>query len=168
MATDELTVNDRMVVRLEYRIHLEDGELVETSDGDGPVAFLQGYEQIIPGLESALYGMSVGEEKEVVVSPERGYGEYDDEAFEVVPLSLFPDDVDLALGMVVELIDEESEEAVDAIVSEIRLDDVVLDLNHPLAGETLLFHVTLTGLRQASPVELAEGRVNDAEEEGKQ
>ena len=166
MATDELTVDDRMVVRLEYRIHLEDGELVESSDDDGPAEFLQGYGQIIPGLEGALYGMRVGEEKDIVVSPDRGYGEYDDEAFEVVPLSLFPEEVELALGMEVELVDEESEEAMDAIVSEIRLDDVVLDLNHPLAGETLHFHVVVIGLRKATAAELAEGEINNADEEG--
>jgi FKBP-type peptidyl-prolyl cis-trans isomerase SlyD len=162
MATDELTVRDGMVVRLEYRISFPDGELVETSEEEGPVEFLQGYQQIIPGLESALYGMAVGEEKDVVVSPATGYGEYDEEAVEIVPQSIFPDEVDLELGMVVELIDEETGEALDGIVSEILLDDVVLDLNHPLAGATLNFHVTVTGLRQASPSELTAGRVSDA------
>lgn len=154
-----------MVVRLEYRIYLEDGELVETSDEEGPVEFLQGRGQIVPGVENALYGMPIGEEKEIMVSPEQGYGEYDEDAFETVPLSLFPDEVDLGLGMAVELIDDESEEAMDATVAEIHSENVVLDLNHPLAGETLRFCVTVSGLRQATAGEVAHGHVHGDEEE---
>jgi FKBP-type peptidyl-prolyl cis-trans isomerase SlyD len=161
MARPGSVVEDNMVVRLEYTLRLDDDEMIETTDEDGPLEFLQGHEQIIPGLEQALYGMAVGEEKDIVVEPEDGYGEYDPEAFEEVPLDVFPEDMDLSLGMPVELFDDETEETVDAFIAEIRTDTVVLDMNHPLSGETLYFHVRVAGLRPATPEELAHGHHDD-------
>jgi FKBP-type peptidyl-prolyl cis-trans isomerase SlyD len=154
-------VDDDVVVSLDYTLRLDDDEVVETTEEDGPLEFLQGHDQIIPGLEQALYGMAVGDEKDVVVEPEEGYGEYDAEAFELVPINIFPDDMDLSLGMPVELYDDETDEAVDAYVAEIRTDTVLLDLNHPLSGETLYFHVRVAGLRAATPEELEHGHAHE-------
>lgn len=159
MAGTETTVANGVIVKLEYTLHVED-ELVESTDEDGPIEFLQGYGEIIPGLEEALYGMAVGEERDIEVEPEDGYGEYDAEAFEEVPLEIFPDDMDLSLGMPVELYDEESDETVEGYIAEIRTDTVIVDLNHPLAGETLNFHVKIVGLRPATPEELDHGHAH--------
>lgn len=153
------SVADGVVVALEYSLHVED-ELVETTEDDGPIEFLQGAEEIIPGLEQALYGLGVGDEREVMVAPEDGYGEYDSEAFEEVPLDIFPDDMDLSLGMPVELYDEDAEETVEGFIAEIRTDSVVVDMNHPLAGEVLTFKVKVVGLREATPEELEHGHAH--------
>lgn len=153
------SVADGVVVALEYSLHVED-ELVETTEEDGPIEFLQGAEEIIPGLEQALYGLGVGDEREVMVAPEDGYGEYDSEAFEEVPLDIFPDDMDLSLGMPVELYDEDAEETVEGFIAEIRTDSVVVDMNHPLAGEVLTFKVKVVGLREATPEELEHGHAH--------
>jgi FKBP-type peptidyl-prolyl cis-trans isomerase SlyD len=153
------SVADGVVVALEYSLHVED-ELVETTDEDGPIEFLQGAEEIIPGLEQALYGLSVGDEREVMVEPEDGYGEYDSEAFEEVPLDIFPEDMDLSLGMPVELYDEDAEETVEGFIAEIRTDSVLVDMNHPLAGEVLTFKVKVVGLREATPEELEHGHAH--------
>ena len=104
--------------------------------------------------------MSVGQEKEVIIEPEDGYGEYDPEAVEEVPLDIFPDDMDLSLGMPVELYDEESDETVEGYIAEVRTDTVLIDLNHPLAGETLTFHIKVLGLRPATAEELAHGHAH--------
>lgn len=148
-----------MVVSLEYTLRVDD-DLVESTEEDGPIAFLQGYEEIIPGLEQAIYGMEVGQEKDVVIEPEDGYGEYDPEAVEEVPLDIFPEELDLSLGMPVELYDEDADETVDGYIAEIRTDKVLVDLNHPLAGETLHFHVKVVGVRPATEEELAHGHAH--------
>jgi FKBP-type peptidyl-prolyl cis-trans isomerase SlyD len=153
------SVEHGVIVKLEYTLQIED-ELVESTEEDGPIEFLQGYGEIIPGLEAALYGMAVGQEKAITVDPEDGYGEYDSEAFEEVPLEIFPDDMDLSLGMPVELYDEDEDETVEGFIAEIRTDTVVVDLNHPLAGETLNFQVKVVGLREPTPEELAHGHAH--------
>ena len=153
------SVVDGVVVALEYSLHVED-ELVETTADEGPIEFLQGAEEIIPGLEQALYGLNVGAEREITVEPEDGYGEYDGEAFEEVPLDIFPDDMDLTLGMPVELYDEDAEETVEGFIAEIRTDSVLVDMNHPLAGEVLTFKVKVVGLREATPEELEHGHAH--------
>jgi len=153
------SVEHGIIVKLEYTLQIED-ELVESTEEDGPIEFLQGYGEIIPGLESALYGMQVGDEKEITVDPEDGYGEYDGDAFEEVPLEIFPEDMDLSLGMPVELYDEDADETVEGFIAEIRTDTVVVDLNHPLAGETLNFHVKVVGLRDATAEERAHGHAH--------
>lgn len=153
------SVADGVVVALEYTLSVED-ELVESTEEDGPIEFLQGYQEIIPGLEQALYGLSVGDEREVIVEPEDGYGEYDNDAVEEVPLEIFPDDMDLSLGMPVELYDEEADETVEGFIAEIRTDSVLVDLNHPLSGETLTFKIKVVGLREATPEELDHGHAH--------
>lgn len=155
MAAQE-RVEHGVIVKLEYTLQIED-ELVESTEDDGPIEFLQGYGEIIPGLQRALYGMTIGDEKVITVEPEDGYGEYDAEAFEEVPLEIFPDDMDLSLGMPVELYDEDEDETVEGFIAEIRTDTVVVDLNHPLAGETLNFQVKVVGLREPTPEEREHG-----------
>ena len=164
MAKEKLTVEDGMVVSLDYTLRLDDGEVIDTSTGEAPLQFLQGQGQIIPGLEQALYGMSVDDEKGVVVAPADGYGEHDPDAFQVVPQDAFPSDLTLEPGMGFRMRDA-SGHAVDAYVAEIRPEGVLLDLNHPLAGEALHFQVKISGLRPATVEELAHGHVHGAEYE---
>lgn len=152
-------VEHGVVVKLAYRLVI-DNELIESTDDDGPIEFLQGYGEIIPGLENTLYGLRVGDAQEVSIGPNDGYGEYDDEAVEEVPIEIFPDDIDLSLGMPVELYDEEADESVEGYVAEIRTDTVVVDMNHPLAGEVLDFYVQVLGLREPTAEELAHGHAH--------
>ncbi|MEP7136173.1 MAG: FKBP-type peptidyl-prolyl cis-trans isomerase, partial [Chloroflexota bacterium] len=87
MSTD--SVQDGVVVSMEYSLHV-DGEQLDTSEGQGPLQFLVGYGNIISGLESEMMGMKIGDSKKVVVQPEDGYGEFDEEAFMDVPRDQFP------------------------------------------------------------------------------
>lgn len=160
MIDTKLTVADGVVVSMDYTLRLEDGEVIDTSEGQEALQFLQGEGQIIPGLEQALYGMAVGEEKDVEVGPADGYGETDSEAFQVVPRDVFPADMELTEGMGLRMRDETGE-PVEAYIADIRPEGIVLDFNHPLAGETLFFHVKIAGLRPGTSEELAHGHVHD-------
>lgn len=159
MTHNELTVSDDVVVSLDYTLRLDDGEVVDSSEGEEPLQFIQGHGEIVPGLEQALYGMAVGEEKELVVRPEDGYGELDPDAYQTIPRDAFPQELELEPGLGLELEDEEGETML-AFVAEIRPDNVLLDFNHPLAGETLYFKVKVVDLRPATEEELEHDHVH--------
>ena len=164
MANEAMTVDDGMVVSMDYTLRLDDDEEVaDTSAGREPLEFVQGGGQIIPGLEQEIYGMGVGDEKSVVVPPAEGYGETDTEAYQLMPLEAFPADMTVEPGMGLELRDV-SGQVVQAYVADVRPEGILLDFNHPLAGKTLHFEVKITGLRQATEEELAHGHVHDGHE----
>jgi len=142
-------------VNLDFTLQLDDEQIVATSEDQEPLVFLQGHSQIMPALQQALIGMSVGDEKDVVVAPADGYGEWDSDAFELVPLDTFPPEVELTQGMGLKMRDQTGQ-VHKVHVSDIRPDGVMLDFNHPLAGETLYFRVKIAALRAATPEELAE------------
>ena len=149
-------VSDGMVVSLEYTLRLDNEELIDSSEGQPPLEFVQGQRQIVPGLEQALYGMAVGEKKDVVVEPGEGYGKRNPEANQVVPRDAFQADVELEPGMPIRVSDDSGRTAT-AFVADVNPDTVKLDFNHPLAGETLHFHVEIAGVREASNADLGGG-----------
>jgi FKBP-type peptidyl-prolyl cis-trans isomerase SlyD len=158
--SNTLTIRDNMVVSLEYVLRLEDGEEVERTDGE-PLQFIQGAGETFPKLEEALAGKTIGTKMEVKLLPEDAFGDYDEEDFDVLPLEDFPDDVELVEGMFLELEDSETGTFLEAIVAEVREDEVVIDFNHPLAGETLYFTLEVVGIRPATAEELDHGHVHD-------
>jgi FKBP-type peptidyl-prolyl cis-trans isomerase SlyD len=160
MTKQSLVVADDMVVRLDYTLALNNGEVYDSSADSGPLEYLQGHGQIIPGLEEALYDMAVGDEKDVVVTPDLGYGEYDPDNVQSIPRDVFPPEMELEPGMAVDLYDEEADEELEAIIEEVNDEEVVVDFNHPLAGETLNFHVKIAGIRPATASERDHGHVH--------
>jgi FKBP-type peptidyl-prolyl cis-trans isomerase SlyD len=157
MSTD--SVQDGVVVSMEYTLHV-DGELLDSSEGPGPLQFLTGYGNIIVGLEKEMIGMKVGESKNVVVQPADGYGEFDDEAFMDVPLDQFPKDMKIAEGVELSVRDDEGHARyarVDAVSSNVA----TLNFNHPLAGDQLHFHVKVVALREPNDEELSHGHVHE-------
>jgi FKBP-type peptidyl-prolyl cis-trans isomerase SlyD len=159
MSTD--SVQDGVVVSIEYTLHV-DGELLDTSEGQGPLQFLAGYGNIIPGLESEMQGMKIGDSKDVVVQPADGYGEFDDQAFMNVPRDQFPKDMQLTEGVELTVRDDEGH-ARYARVNDIEGEVVTLNFNHPLAGDELHFHVKVVALREPSDEELEHGHVHEGE-----
>uniref|UniRef100_A0A7C1JZL1 Peptidyl-prolyl cis-trans isomerase n=1 Tax=Caldilinea aerophila TaxID=133453 RepID=A0A7C1JZL1_9CHLR len=162
MNTKNLAVADGTVVQIEYTLSLADGEVVDSSSEHGPLAFLQGAGEIIPGLEAAMYGMVAGERKQVVVTPDLAYGEYEPDNYQVVPLEAFEDATELEPGMALEFFDEENNEVIEGYISEIQPNGVVVDFNHWLAGETLYFDVKVVDVRPATPEELEHGHAHSA------
>jgi FKBP-type peptidyl-prolyl cis-trans isomerase SlyD len=163
MNDKNLTVADGRVVRIEYTLTVAGGEMVDSSAEEGPLEFLQGAGEIIPGLEAALYGLAVGEHKQVVVTPDLAYGEYDPDNVQIVDLDSFEEDVELEPGMMLEFFDEENDETIEGYVSEIQPDGVVIDFNHWLAGETLHFDVKVVAVRPATPDEIEHGHSHGGE-----
>lgn len=160
MTQDTMKVADDLVVSMHYTLKLDDGQIVDSSDGGDPLEFLQGFGQIIPGLEKELYGMAVGDNKKVVVAAADGYGEVDPEAFQSVPRAIFPEDLELVEGMGLRMRDQDSGQLVETYVAEVGPTEVLLDFNHPLAGEELTFDVEIAGLRSATAEELSHGHVH--------
>ncbi len=154
------TVQDGVVVSMEYTLHV-DGELLDTSDGQGPLQFLAGYGNIISGLESEMMGMKIGDSKAVVVQPANGYGEFDDEAFMDVPRGQFPKDMPVEVDTELTVRDDEGH-ARYARVDSVEAETVRLDFNHPLAGAELHFSVKVVALREPTEEELEHGHVHEA------
>jgi len=163
MIDNNVKVIDDKVVSLAYKLRLGDAREISESADEEPLEFIQGAKQIIPGLERELYGMVIGEEKEVVITPEDAYGERDEDEIVAVPRDSFPASLDLVEGNPVSLRDRQSGESFTAFVQEIGNDEVVLDLNHPLAGKTLHFHVKIVGLRDPTDEEAAHGHVHNSD-----
>jgi FKBP-type peptidyl-prolyl cis-trans isomerase SlyD len=157
MAPDK--VKDDVVVTLQYTLRLDDGTLVEESEPDDPLVYLHGHENIIPGLEKELAGLRVGDRKSVVVDPEEGYGDYDPEDIGRISKDGLPDEFEPEVGMLVPIIDEEGNEA-EVLIIEITDEDLIVDFNHPMAGERLHFDVEITELREATPEELDHGHAH--------
>jgi FKBP-type peptidyl-prolyl cis-trans isomerase SlyD len=156
------TIQNGVVVSLEYTLTLDDGEVVDEATADAPLEYLHGADNIIPGLEKALTGLKIGDRKQVVIQPEEGYGEYDPEDMEEVERSLFPDDLELEEGMMLTMSDE-NDNLFDAVVVDYDDEIVTLDFNHPLAGETLHFTVRVLALRDATEEEKLHGHPHNAD-----
>jgi FKBP-type peptidyl-prolyl cis-trans isomerase SlyD len=137
-----------------------DGEVLDSSKDAGPLQFLAGYDNIVPGLEREMVGMKIGESKNVLVLPEDGYGEFDEEAFMEVPRSEFPSDMELETGLELHVTDEDGQHQF-AFVESFNDKTVHLDFNHPLAGAELQFNVKVVALREATKEELDHGHAHE-------
>lgn len=147
------------VVGIDYRLHLGNGEVVDASRPGEPLSYLHGGGHIVPGLERAIEGMSVGESKQVVVAPEDGYGHHDPRGLQEVPRDAFPPGLVPEVGMQLTAQGPRGE-PVPFVVKELKAGTVLVDLNHPFAGHTLHFDVTVRGVRSATPDELAHGHAH--------
>jgi peptidylprolyl isomerase len=127
-------------VRVHYRGTLDDGSEFDSSAGREPLEFTIGAGQVIPGFESAVAELAVGESMTITLESEDAYGGYHDEAVEVVPVTAFTDTP--YEGAVVQLLGPNGERLA-ATITVIEGDNVTLDFNHPLAGKDLTFEIEL-------------------------
>jgi FKBP-type peptidyl-prolyl cis-trans isomerase SlyD len=142
-------------VTLDYELRDGDGDLVDASlaDGGEPIRYVHGYGMLVPGLEVALAGLSAGDERDVVVPAEAGYGEYDEGLVLELDRAELPDPKVVSVGD--ELVAESPDgDEVALSVVEVRDDVVVVDANHPLAGTTLRYHVKVRDVRLATEDEV--------------
>jgi FKBP-type peptidyl-prolyl cis-trans isomerase SlyD len=160
MSDKEQTVTDDMVVSMAYTLKVN-GKEMDSAGEDEPLLFLQGHKNIIPGLESELYGMGVGDSKDVTVAPADAYGEANPDKRESLPRDVLPADYDPMVGDPLQLRDTESGQVFEVFITELADDKVYVDFNHPLAGETLDFLVKIVDLRPASAEELEHGHVHE-------
>jgi FKBP-type peptidyl-prolyl cis-trans isomerase SlyD len=154
-----MRIDKHLVVSMHYTLSDKTGNILDSSEENDPLCFLAGADQIIPGLEKELMGLSVGDKKQVTVSPEDGYGERDEDMIQVFNREELPDTDQLEIGEVLEFENEEGH-TVEGSVLEISQENVTVDFNHPLAGETLHFQTEIIDIRKASPEEIAHGHVH--------
>ncbi|MBI4145278.1 peptidylprolyl isomerase [Candidatus Woesearchaeota archaeon] len=132
-------------VKVEYTGTLDNGAQFDTSVGKEPITFKLGSGEVIPGFENALEGMSVGQEKTVDIVPEQAYGPHHAQLVQEVPKDKFPPNVELKKGIIITL-KAPTGQTLMAKVADLKGEKVTLDLNHPLAGQTLHFKVKLVGI----------------------
>ncbi len=153
-----MKVTKDQAVYFDYQVRNSRSELLDSSEGSGPMAYVHGYSSIIPGLEKALEGKAAGDEIQVVVPPVEAYGLRDEKRMGTVSRSIFPTDADIKPGMRFRATSEHGADNV--VVVAVEGDNITVDANHPLAGETLTFQVTIRDVRPATSEELAHGHVH--------
>jgi FKBP-type peptidyl-prolyl cis-trans isomerase SlyD len=147
------------VVTIVYRLTSRDGEVLEESEE--PHSYLHGgYGNVFEAVESALEGKAVGDAVDIVMEPEEAFGEYDEELVRVEDRSVFPEGIEI--GMQFEGQGEISGEVNIFTITDIADDKVVVDGNHPLAGQSLNFHCKITDVRVADPHEIEHGHAHGA------
>lgn len=156
MTAAPTTVADGTVVAIHYTLKNDAGETLDTSDGGEPLEYLHGAGNIVPGLENALVGRKLGDSLKVTVPPADAYGERDPRGVQRVPRNAFPPGVEIVPGMPF-VADGPDGEPMQVWISALENDRVVIDLNHPLAGVTLHFEVTVSALRSATAEEIEHG-----------
>lgn len=139
-----MAIEKNQKVSMFYELKVN-GEVIDSNIGKKPIEFKYGSGDIISGLEDRIATMSEGETKEILVPAYEGYGEYDKEETETLPIEDF-DGIDLEIGLVLES-DMEDGEVLRATVTEVTKDSVTVDYNHPLAGQDLLFTVTIDKIK---------------------
>lgn len=148
-AKNDLVVKDGMLVSMDYTLKGTDGKLIDTNKGREPLKYVHGQKMMIPGLEKELAGMKVGGEKNVTVKPEDAYGPINKNAFQEVPKEKLPAN-GLKVGAVLAAKSPEGQ-VVPMRVHEIKDSTVVMDMNHPMAGKTLVFNVKIVDIQPAPP-----------------
>ena len=147
------------VVSIHYTLKTGAGDLIDSSEGDEPLSLLWGAGQVVEGLEKALAGRAVGEKLQVEVSPEDGYGPRTSTGQRSVPSAAFPEGVEVEEGMCFDVEDDDGNVETFWVV-EVLEDEVVIDLDHPLAGETLNFAVEIVNVRDATAEEIDHGHAH--------
>ena len=148
------------VVSIAYTLTNNDGAVIDKATEQEPFPMIFGVGQIIPGLEAALEGKSVGDSLSVTVSPEDGYGPYNENLTQVVSKEMFEGVDEIKPGM---QFHAQTDQGMDVVmVTHVEGDDVTLDANHPLAGITLNFKVDIIEIRDATEEELDHGHVHGA------
>ena len=153
------TVQTGKVVVIHYTLTRGDGSLVESTRGKDPLAYLHGKGHIVPGLERALDGQQTGSRIETTVPPEEGYGVRKGSGPQPVPKREFPSHIDLRVGLPLEIKGSDGE-PVQVWVTRVKGAKVWIDLDHPLAGESLSFDVEIVGIRDPFPDELEHGHAH--------
>jgi FKBP-type peptidyl-prolyl cis-trans isomerase SlyD len=153
-----MQITDGKVVSFHYTLTDDTGHVLDSSEGEEPLAYLHGVGNIIPGLEDALEGKSPGDTLNVVVPPEQGYGVRDETLIDSVERSRFPDPLQVQVGQNFHV--QVDDEVHIATVTSVLADTVTFDMNHPLAGITLNFDICVVDVKDATPEELAHGHVH--------
>jgi FKBP-type peptidyl-prolyl cis-trans isomerase SlyD len=159
-----MNIENNTVATIHYKLTGADGALIESSEGGEPLAYVHGVGNIIPGLETALTGRTAGDSFSVSIAPAAAYGERDGSLVQIVPGSLFAEAGGARVGLRFHAEDESGTRVF--TVTGVDGDQVTVDGNHPLAGQTLNFEVTVVEVRAATDEELEHGHAHGPEGHG--
>ena len=129
-------------VKIHYTGTLDDGTEFDSSAGREPLEFALGGGQVIPGFDSAVDGMSIGDSKTVTIAPGEAYGERHDQLVQEVPKSALPEDMKPEIGMQLQSQSPDGQ-IMNLVVAEVAEESITVDGNHPLAGQALTFAIEL-------------------------
>jgi FKBP-type peptidyl-prolyl cis-trans isomerase SlyD len=156
-----MQITTNAVVSIHYTLTDKTGEIIDTSDGREPLAYLHGRGNLIPGLEKELEGKEKGNKISVTVPPEEAYGMRDESLIREVSREAFKDIKDLQPGMQFQ---SQNDQGIEVFtITKIEDDKITIDGNHSLAGKTLSFDVEIKGVRPATKEEVTHGHVHGPE-----
>lgn len=153
-----MSISENKVVSMHYKLTDPEGKVIDSSEGQEPLTYLQGFGNIIPGLEDAMEGKNIGDKFTVQVKAEDGYGVRNEEMVQVLPSSMFTGIDKIEVGMEFHA---ETEHGLQVVtVTHVENDQVTIDANHPLADVDLTFDIEVTEVRDATEDEMAHGHVH--------
>lgn len=156
-----MKIEKNMVVSIAYQVKMEDGVVVDQSTVEAPLEYLHGHNNLITGLERELEDKVIGDKFSATVAPEDAYGEHSDALVQRVPADVFQGVDELEVGM--RFLADTDQGPIPVEITEVDGDEVVVDGNHMLAGQTLTFDVEVIALREATAEELEHGHIHHAD-----
>ena len=155
-----MNISKDTVVSIDYTLTNDQGEVLDSSSGREPLAYLQGYGNLIPGLEKEMEGKLKGDKLIAIIAPENGYGLRDKELVQEIPLANFHDASEVKVGVQFQ-VENEHDTRIATVVS-VDEKSATVDMNHPLADQTLHFDVEVIDVRKPTKEELQHGHVHGA------
>ncbi len=155
-----MKIEKNTVASLAYQLTIEDGVVVDQSTVDAPLDYLHGHNNLITGLERELEGKVAGDKFTVTISPEDAYGEHNEDLVQRVPADVFQGVDELEVGM--RFLADTDQGPIPVEITEVDGDEVVVDGNHMLAGQSLTFTVEVVAVRAATEDEIAHGHIHQA------
>lgn len=153
-----MLIDNNKVITINYTLKDDDGKLIDESN-DGSFCYLHGADNIIPGMEQALHGKSKDDQLQLSLTPEEAYGEYVEALTQVVDRAMFDVNDTIEAGMQFQA-QSENGQMIMITVTNVDGDNVTIDGNHPLAGETLHYDITVIDVRDATEEEISHGHVH--------
>lgn len=154
-----MAIENNKVVTMNFKLTDDEGNILDSTETDGPFSYLSGNNMVLPKLEEAVNGMIIGTKKSIKLDAADGYGVYNEQIVQVVGKENFPQDFELEVGMSYIASNPDGTQ-MPFVITEVREADVTIDFNHPLAGKNLNFDVELLDVRDATAEELSHGHVH--------
>ncbi len=145
-------VQEGKYIQIQYTGKFEDGEVFDSNVDGQPLEFQVGSGMIIPGLEKSVMGMNIDDEKDIVIEPADAYGNYDETRTHPLPIEEVKSSFDPEIGMQI-IVDMADGQQFPAVIKEITDQEVIIDLNHPLAGQTLHFSIKILAVNDEPQLE---------------
>lgn len=156
-----MVITKDAVVSIHFKLsNAENGDLIESTEGVSPMAYLHGANNLIPALEEALDGKSVGDAINITIAPENAYGLHNPDGIQTIPLEALQGIDKIEVGII--LTAETPQGPANLLITEVGETEVTVDANHPLAGISLAFEVSVDSIRDATEEELQHGHAHGA------